>query len=145
MISLTSISHMACYAYCFSSTYHNAYCSISLHFHHILSKYYLFQHQADITAYFSSTCDVREQFNDLVTVYNGAQTDAPVISRYCGRHDQQEVMSTSRTMRVTFTSNSFANMQGFAAIFKFVKYSKGNLLQKLKWIFLLLVFISVIK
>lgn len=71
------------------------------------------------------TCDVRQQFNDLLTVYDGAQADALVISRFCGHHSQQEVMSTSRSMLITFSSNSFANMQGFAAIFKFVKFVPG--------------------
>lgn len=71
------------------------------------------------------TCDVTTRLNDIIKVYDGDTAGSPVIGQYCGHKTAQEVLSTGKRLMVKFLSNQEYNMQGFSAVFKFIKQKKG--------------------
>ena len=61
----------------------------------------------------------------MITVYDGINSNSPVIGRYCGSMDPIEIRSTSKRMLVTFSSNQYGSSMGFAALYKFVRNMPG--------------------
>ncbi|MHC1707158.1 MAG: C10 family peptidase [Bacteroidales bacterium] len=59
-----------------------------------------------------------ESGNDVVTVYDGSTTSAPVLLTASGNTIPASVTSTSNRMLITFTSNGSINDAGFFASFK---------------------------
>lgn len=59
--------------------------------------------------------------NDVITLYDGDNENAPVLARFCGKHTQEEITSTGRRTLMKFSTNKYYNLQGFAALYQFVK------------------------
>ena len=53
--------------------------------------------------------------NDIVTVYDGSNTSAPVIGTYSGNSIPPSVISSGSTMYVTFTTNGSVTQSGWLA------------------------------
>ncbi|XP_070184742.1 bone morphogenetic protein 1-like, partial [Littorina saxatilis] len=57
---------------------------------------------------------------DVVTVYDGEDTDSNVIAQYCGFHNNEEIISFTNQMLVVFSSDSRLQEQGFSATYQFI-------------------------
>ncbi|XP_078597736.1 CUB domain-containing protein 2-like isoform X3 [Branchiostoma floridae x Branchiostoma japonicum] len=52
---------------------------------------------------------------DSLSIYNGDSASAPMIAHYCGMAGPTTIHSTSNTVYLVFTSNSYGNAEGFRA------------------------------
>ncbi|MBR3434798.1 MAG: fibronectin type III domain-containing protein, partial [Bacteroidales bacterium] len=64
-----------------------------------------------------------EEGNDVVTVYDGDSTDAPILATLSGSINSISVTSTDSSMLVVFTTNDSVNASGWEASY----YSHANL------------------
>ncbi|XP_005098449.3 bone morphogenetic protein 1 [Aplysia californica] len=57
---------------------------------------------------------------DVITVYDGTDSQAPVIGQFCSVRNSEEVVSTGSELVVAFTSDDRNQKQGFAATYEFM-------------------------
>lgn len=57
---------------------------------------------------------------DIISVYNGIDTDSTIIKQFCSFHNGEEVLSRGDSLLVTFETDRSAEEQGFAASYEFV-------------------------
>ena len=56
--------------------------------------------------------------NDYITVYDGANDNAPIIGKYCGRDLPANIVSTGNTISVGMKTNDRISDQGFVTLYK---------------------------
>ncbi|KAM8921420.1 embryonic protein UVS.2-like [Pelodytes ibericus] len=64
--------------------------------------------------------------NDYLSIFNGNDTSAPLMGKFCGYMDVTTFTSTGSTMFLTFHSDRFLHFRGFLASFKFREYSSST-------------------
>lgn len=55
--------------------------------------------------------------NDYIALYNGPDTNSPLVGRYCGSSLPAPYTTTSRQLAFVFVSDDVNNAQGFRATY----------------------------